>query len=72
MTGTLIGDKAVSVIFDNTKIKSFVPDFVATIPFKQGIKKTIDWMEEDPSRMNINPETEAMMERILSAYQAKG
>jgi len=68
MKGTLIGDKAVSVIFDNTKIKSFVPDFKAVIPFKQGIKRTIDWMEADPSRMVINPKTEAMIERVIKAY----
>ena len=68
MTGTLIGDKAVSVIFDNSKIRRFVPDFVANIPFRQGIKQTIDWMEEDASRRFLNPETEAMMERILKAY----
>lgn len=37
LTGDLIGDKTHSVIFDNTKIKTFVPDFKAVIPFKQGI-----------------------------------
>lgn len=68
MKGTLIGDKAVSVIFDNTKIKQFVPDYIATIPFKQGIRRTIEWMEADPSRMNINPETDDKIERIIQAY----
>ena len=68
MTGTLIGDKAVSVIFDNRKIKQFVPDYVATIPFKQGIRETLDWMEADTSRQYINRETEAMIDKILKAY----
>jgi nucleoside-diphosphate-sugar epimerase len=68
MKGTLIGDKAVSVIFDNTKIKTFVPGFKAVIPFKQGIKRTIDWMEADPSRMVVNPKTDAMIEKVIKAY----
>ena len=69
MTGSLIGDKSYSVIFDNTKIKTFVPEFNATITFKVGIKRTIDWFEADPSRMVINPETEAQIEKILGAYK---
>lgn len=68
MTGTLIGDKAVSAVFDNAKIKRFVPGFKATIPFNKGIRRTIEWMEADPSRMVINPETEAMIEKIIEAY----
>jgi len=67
-TGSLLGDKALSVIFDNTKIKTFVPEFNATITFKVGIKRTIDWFEADPSRMVIDPEAEAQIEKILGAY----
>ncbi|HMP31052.1 MAG TPA: NAD-dependent epimerase/dehydratase family protein, partial [Saprospiraceae bacterium] len=51
--GGLWGDKSHCAIFDNSKIKRFVPDFVATIPFAQGIKQTIEWFEADPSRMLI-------------------
>lgn len=38
LAGPLLGDKATSAIFDNSKIKRFVPDYVATIPFKEGIR----------------------------------
>jgi len=68
-TGTLLGDKALSVIFDNTKIKTFVPEFNATITFKKGVKRTIDWFEADPTRMVINAEAESQIEMILTAYQ---
>lgn len=68
LTGTLLGDKAVSAIFDNSKIKSLVPDFRATIPFKEGIKNTIKWFEADPKRQIINPETNNMIDRIIAAY----
>lgn len=67
-TGSLLGDKAVSAIFDNSKIKSFVPDFKAVIPFKEGIKETVNWFEADSKRMIINTETEELIERIISAY----
>jgi nucleoside-diphosphate-sugar epimerase len=67
--GNLIGDKATSAIFDNGKIKRFVSDFTATIPFSQGIKRTLAWFEADPVRMVVNPETNAMMDKIINAYE---
>jgi nucleoside-diphosphate-sugar epimerase len=69
LRGSLIGDKATSVIFDNTKIKRFVPDFTATIPFKQGIRRTIKWFETDPARQIIRKETNAWMEKIINQYE---
>ncbi|WP_416305289.1 NAD-dependent epimerase/dehydratase family protein [Neptunicella sp. SCSIO 80796] len=68
-SGTLLGDKSHSVIFDNSKIKQFVPDFCATIPFAKGIRKTIDWFNQQPDRQVVNPHTEARIERIIQAYQ---
>jgi nucleoside-diphosphate-sugar epimerase len=67
-TGTLLADKAESVIFDNTKIKTFVPGFKATIPFSEGIVRTLNWLREKPERQNIDDETEAKIENILRAY----
>jgi nucleoside-diphosphate-sugar epimerase len=68
LEGSLTGDKAQSVIFDNTKIKMFVPGFTATIPFAQGIKKTLAWFEADPARRIISQETHEMMDRIIQSY----
>jgi nucleoside-diphosphate-sugar epimerase len=67
-TGDLLGDKAHSVIFDNTKIKTFVPEYRAVIPFKQGIKRTLGWFREDPSRQTVSEETNAAMDRIIAAF----
>ena len=69
LIGGLLGDKSVSAIFDNSKIKSFVPEFKAVIPFPEGIKETLNWFEADPNRMIVNPETDAMIDRIISAYE---
>lgn len=65
-TGTLLGDKSVSAIFDNSKIKRLVPDFRAQIPYREGIKRTVAWFEADASRQVINPATEALIERLIA------
>ena len=67
--GTLLGDKAWSVIFDNSKIKSFVPQFKATIPFTEGIKKTLAWFDEDEKRKQIDVESDRLMDQIVSAFE---
>jgi nucleoside-diphosphate-sugar epimerase len=71
MIGTLLGDKAHSAIFDNTKIKAFVPDFIATIPFSEGVRRTLAWFDADPKRKIIRSETNEMMDRIIEAYERK-
>lgn len=69
LLGSLVGDKATSVIFDNSKIKRFVPGFVATISFKQGIRRTLEWFEADPARRMLKPETDNLIEKIIRQYE---
>ena len=64
----LLGDKAWSVIFDNSKIKTFVPGFQAVIPFREGIRRTLAWFEADPRRCRIDEGVNTEMDRILAAY----
>ncbi len=71
-TGTLLADKAESVIFDNTKIKTFVPSFTATIPFSEGIKRTLQWLNEKPERKIFNAEKNQQIDKILKAYHSLG
>ena len=71
-TGSLLGDKAYSAVFDNSKVRRLVPDFVATIPFAVGIQETVAWFEMDPARMLIRPETNEMLDKLIGAYEAKG
>lgn len=67
-TGSLLADKAESVIFDNTKIKTFVPGYKATIPFSEGIKRTLKWLDDNPERKFVNPEKNKKIENVLRAY----
>ena len=68
-TGTLLGDKAESVIFDNSKIKLFVPEFKATITFKEGIKRTLDWFDANPDKKLINADKNKTMDRIINTFE---
>ena len=68
MRGNLLGDKASSAIFDNTKIKRFVPDYVATIPFREGIRRTVEWFDAHPHRIRIDDMNNKLMDTILAAY----
>jgi nucleoside-diphosphate-sugar epimerase len=67
--GSLIGDKSVSVVFDNSKIKRFVPGYCATMPFAQGIRRTLAWFDADPARKQIDDEANARWDRMIKAYE---
>jgi nucleoside-diphosphate-sugar epimerase len=69
MVGSLIGDKANSAVFDNSKIKRFVPDFCATTTFKQGIRRTLAWFDADPARKVIDAEASANWDKLIEAYE---
>jgi nucleoside-diphosphate-sugar epimerase len=71
LRGSLLGDKAVSIIFDNSKIKRFVPGFRATISFNEGIRRTLAWFEADPARQIVSKKTDDMMDRIIRSYEGK-
>ncbi|MBN2441261.1 MAG: SDR family oxidoreductase [Spirochaetales bacterium] len=72
LKGSLLGDKAYSAIFDNTKIKTFVPGYTARISFKEGLKKTLEWFDAGPSRKIILEENNILMDNIIRAYEKKG
>jgi hypothetical protein len=66
----LLGDKAHSVIFDNSKIKRLVPDFAATIPFSQGAEEIMVWFDAAPARRVADAEANDLLERIIAAHEA--
>ena len=67
--GTLLGDKAVSVVFDNSKIKRFVPGFTAKTSFADGIRKTIAWFDADRARQQIDAAANQRWDKLVSAYE---
>lgn len=67
--GGLAGDKSHSAIFDNTKIKRFVPDFVATTRYHDGIARTLRWFDADPRRQTFDADANAKWDRLITAYE---
>ncbi len=66
---SLRGDKMHSAIFDNSKIKQVVPDFVCTTPFSQGAREIVNWFMADPARQKPDPVYDALFDRILENYR---
>ncbi|MFW6035563.1 MAG: SDR family oxidoreductase [Halothermotrichaceae bacterium] len=66
--GSIIGDKAASVVFDNSKIKQFVPDYKATVTFKEGVKKSVKWFEAHPDWCKVDQGWNQLMDRIIEDY----
>lgn len=67
--GTLIGDKANSVVFDNSKIKRFVPDFNCKVTWAEGVRRAIAWFEADPCRQTIDETANREWDEIITAYE---
>jgi nucleoside-diphosphate-sugar epimerase len=68
----LLGDKAHSMIFDNTKIKRLVPDFVCTTPFARGAEEIIAWYDADPARQVLQAGDEAadkLADTLIELYE---
>jgi nucleoside-diphosphate-sugar epimerase len=67
----LLGDKAHSMVFDNSKLRSVVPGFVATIPFHVGAGEIVAWHDEDPSRQRVDGRLDAVMDRLVERYRPR-
>jgi nucleoside-diphosphate-sugar epimerase len=70
--GSLIGDKANSVVFDNTKIKRLAPDFTCEVPWSAGVRRSIAWFRADPARQIVDEESEHLWDGIIAAFQKSG
>ncbi|MFB9329815.1 SDR family oxidoreductase [Paenibacillus aurantiacus] len=64
-TGGLIGDKANSVVFDNSKLKRLVPGFAATKRFDQGIKETVQYILAHPEYQVEDPEFDSWCDKVI-------
>ena len=67
---SLLGDKAHSVIFDNSKIKRLVSVFNPQIPFSEGSREVIAWYDANPQFKVVDGETNRLHDRILADFEA--
>jgi nucleoside-diphosphate-sugar epimerase len=68
--GGLIGDKACTVLFDNSKVKKAVPGFQATVRFEEGIRDTIRNVLSHPELQVPDPEFDAWCDKVIAAQEA--
>lgn len=65
----LLGDKAVSMVFDNSKIKRLVPSFVCTTPLAWGARECIAWVDADPARQRLDERMDRLMDELIAARE---
>ena len=68
---SVLGDKGYSMVFDNTKIKRVGPDFHASIPFSEGIRKSLEWFEKNPARKVVDPVRDAEIDKVLRVWKER-
>ncbi|MFB3906608.1 MAG: SDR family oxidoreductase [Acidobacteriota bacterium] len=67
--GTLLGDKAYSAVFDNSKIKRAVPEFKVKVSFRDGIVQSLAWHDADAGRRRIDHKVNAVLDRLVDVHQ---
>jgi len=67
--GNLLGDKAYSVVFDNSKIKRLVPDYCATIRFDTGVRWAVENYLNKPAMQRDDPEFDRFTDRVIEACE---
>jgi nucleoside-diphosphate-sugar epimerase len=65
----LLGDKAHSMVFDNSKLRGVVPDYLATVPFERGAREIVAWHDEDPARQQVDAHLDALMDSLIQTYR---
>lgn len=68
-TGSLLGDKSVSVIFDNSKLKRVVPDMATNVRFDMGVKIALDYVLSHPECQVEDPEFDEWCDRVIAAVE---
>ncbi|HLO14984.1 MAG TPA: SDR family oxidoreductase [Anaerolineales bacterium] len=67
--GSLVGDKANSVVFDNSKIKRFVHDYSCEVNWAEGVRRSLAWFGAHPEFQTIDHEMNSIWDQIISAYE---
>lgn len=69
LTGNLLGDKAVTVVFDCTKLKRAVPGFCATTRFDEGVRRCVDYLLAHPELQVEDPEFDAWCDKVIATME---
>lgn len=67
--GSLTGDKSVSVVFDNSKLKRAVPEFQAVVSFAEGVRIALDYILAHPECQQEDPEFDRWCDKVIDALE---
>lgn len=67
---SLLGDKAHSMVYDNTKIKRLAPAFACTIPFSWGAREIVAWYAADPARQVVDTRVDGVIDQVIAACRS--
>ena len=65
----LMGDKSVSVVFDNRKIKRIAPDMGTEVPFHVGVRRALDYLMAHPELQTEDPEFDAWCDKVIAVQE---
>jgi len=70
LTGTLLGDKVHPGVFDNSKIKRFVPGWNCRKSVREALDESVRWLRAHPGERTVDPELDELIERVLERWEA--
>lgn len=65
-----VGDLAHSAVFDNSKIRRFVPSFSPKLTFHRAARRMIEWQQAHRTETATDAVTDAVLDRLVDAYHA--
>jgi len=64
-----MGERSHSTVYDNSKIRTFVPGYRASIPLREGVRETVEWFDRTPEAQVVDEASERMLEDIIRTYR---
>jgi nucleoside-diphosphate-sugar epimerase len=65
----LLGDSAHSSVFDNSKLRAVVPDYLATVPFEQGAREIVAWHDDRASRRRVDARVDSTLDELVERHR---
>jgi len=67
--GSLTGDKAVSVFFDNSKIKRLAPDLKTNVPLHKGVRIALNYILDHEECRKEDPEFDKWCDKVIETLE---
>jgi len=68
LEGDLLGDKAVNAIFDNSKLRTYVPGFRFLTPFREGVRRSILYFDHHPELQMVDQALDSWMDEMIAKF----